>query len=280
MHNKKVEPLVAFPKNSTEVNMTHKENPSYYSILTADVRYSTNINWFEKVLYSDITALTNKNGYCTASNKYFSKVFGVSIRTISRSISNLVESKFIECVLIRDAQNEIIERQIYLCHSVSIPIDKSVYTPIDNSVDTPIDKNGVYNNTSINNINNNIKKNINTKKGIDLAIIGIPDCDNVEIDQSEYDKLLIDYNFETVKQQIMQLDAYLEDHPKKYKSHYKTLRTWLLKQSKTQSVGTYRGGEQNANHGPILSQRQINNLNAVRQAIAETSGMSHASHSE
>ena len=257
--------------------MTNKENPSYYSILTADVRYSTDINWFEKVLYSDITSLTNKNGYCTASNKYFAKVFGVSIRTISRSISNLVESKFIECVLIRDAQNEIIERQIYLCHSVSIPIDKSVHTPIDKSVYTPIDKNGVYNNTSnINNINNNIKKNINTKKGIDLSIIGIPDCDNVEIDQSEYDKLLIDYNFETVKQQIMQLDAYLEDHPKKYKSHYKTLRTWLLKQSKTPSGATYRGADQNANHGPILSQRQINNLNAVRQAIAETSGMSNA----
>lgn len=261
--------------------MINKENPSYYSILTADVRYSTDINWFEKVLYSDITSLTNKNGYCTASNKYFAKIFGVSIRTISRAISNLTECKFIQCVLVRDDQNEIIERKIYLCHSVSIPIDKSVHTPIDNSVDTPIDKNGVYNNTSnINNINNNNKKNINTKKGIDLAIIGINDCDNVELEQAEYDKLLIDYDFDIVKQQIMQLDAYLEDHPKKYKSHYKTLRTWLLKQTKTQSGATYRGSTQNANHGPILSQRQINNLNAVKQAIADTSGMSHASDSE
>jgi hypothetical protein len=261
--------------------MLNKENPSYYSILTADVRYSTDINWFEKVLYSDITSLTNKNGYCTASNKYFAKIFGVSIRTISRAISNLTECKFIQCVLVRDDQNEIIERKIYLCHSVSIGIDKSVHTPIDNSFHTPIDKNGVYNNTSnINNINNNNKKNINTKKGIDLAIIGINDCDNVELEQAEYDKLLIDYDFDIVKQQIMQLDAYLEDHPKKYKSHYKTLRTWLLKQTKTQSAATYRGPKQNANHGPILSQRQINNLNAVQQAIAETSGMSHASDSE
>ena len=91
-----------------------KENPNYYSIITADVRYSKDLSCFEKVLFSDITALSNKNGYCNASNKYFAKIFGKSVSTITRAISNLVEHGFLENVLIRDENNEITERKLYL----------------------------------------------------------------------------------------------------------------------------------------------------------------------
>ena len=84
------------------------------------------------------------------------------------------------------------------------------------------------------NSNNKIKKNINTKKSfINLNLVGITDCDNVELEQKEYDKLITDYSAQTVQTQIMQLDSYLEDHPRKYKSHYKALRSWLLKDAKT-----------------------------------------------
>ena len=84
------------------------------------------------------------------------------------------------------------------------------------------------------NSNNKIKKNINTKKSfLNLSLVGITDCDNVQLEQKEYDKLITDYNVQTVQTQIMQLDSYLEDHPRKYKSHYKALRSWLLKEAKT-----------------------------------------------
>lgn len=84
------------------------------------------------------------------------------------------------------------------------------------------------------NSNNKIKKNINTKKSfLNLNLVGITDCDNVQLEQKEYDKLITDYNAQTVQTQIMQLDSYLEDHPRKYKSHYKALRSWLLKDAKT-----------------------------------------------
>ena len=83
-------------------------------------------------------------------------------------------------------------------------------------------------------INSNNKKNINTKKSfINLSLVGITDCDNVKLEQKEYDKLITDYYAQTVQTQIMQLDSYLEDHPRKYKSHYKALRSWLLKDAKT-----------------------------------------------
>ncbi|HCY81168.1 MAG TPA: hypothetical protein DHV22_05940 [Xanthomarina gelatinilytica] len=37
----------------------------------------------------------------------------------------------------------------------------------------------------------------------------------------------------------MQLDGYLEDHPRKYKSHYKALRSWLLKATKENAKPKY-----------------------------------------
>ena len=137
-----------------------EQKPTYYGILTADVRYHDKLSPFEKLLYSDITALTNKNGYCNASNKYFSKVFNKSISTISRAISNLSDNNIIESILIRDNNNEIVQRKIYLKQTVRIPMGENEYTPMFKNDDRGIRKNDQYNNTSnINNINKNIKNN-------------------------------------------------------------------------------------------------------------------------
>ena len=37
-------------------------NPTYYAVLPADVRYDTNLSPQEKILYAEITALSNKEG--------------------------------------------------------------------------------------------------------------------------------------------------------------------------------------------------------------------------
>lgn len=144
-----------------------EQKPSYYSILTADVRYHDKLSPFDKLLYSDITALTNKKGYCNASNKYFAKVFNKSIRAISRSISTLSHNSLITTTLIRDENNEIVERKIYLNQTVTIGMEENVYTPIAKNDDTPIAKNVQYNNTSnINNIKSNSINTITKKKSM------------------------------------------------------------------------------------------------------------------
>src|SRR5699024_12430149 len=89
-----------------------KEQPTYYSILTADVRYDRNLNDSEKLLYSEITALSNKYGYCTATNNYFAELYGVSNVTISRRISNLKKNQLIEVEMIKE-NNEIVKRKLY-----------------------------------------------------------------------------------------------------------------------------------------------------------------------
>lgn len=118
-------------------------NPSYYAILTADMRYDNNLSDFDKVLGSDITALCNKNGYCTASNHYFAEVFNKSKDTISKRISNLVKEGYYKSVLIyKKGTKEVVERRLYPLSKTSIPLDENA--------DTPICKNAEDNNTSIN----------------------------------------------------------------------------------------------------------------------------------
>jgi len=54
-------------------------------------------------------------------------------------------------------------------------------------------------------------------------------CDQVKITKDEFEKLKGKYDYEILKNQILQLDTYLTNNPKKkYKSHYKTLIAWVV----------------------------------------------------
>ena len=116
-----------------------KENPTYYANIPANVRYS-NLKPNAKLLYGEITALSNKLGYCFASNSYFAELYGVSKNTVSRWIGDLTKLGFITVQIERNSNNQITKRII----------------GIDKKVDTPIDEKVKGNNTSINTTSNNI----------------------------------------------------------------------------------------------------------------------------
>lgn len=65
------------------------EQINYYAIIPATIRYNKELKFAERLLYGEITALTNKKGYCFATNRYFSELYNVTIETISRWISHL-----------------------------------------------------------------------------------------------------------------------------------------------------------------------------------------------
>lgn len=125
------------------------EQPSYYSVITANVRYDNRLTDSEKLLFAEITSLSNKRGYCTASNGYFATLYSVVKETISRRISNLTKFGYLKIEIIKKG-NEVKQRKMYPLTQSSIPIDAKINTPIDNSVNTPIDANVKENNTSIN----------------------------------------------------------------------------------------------------------------------------------
>ena len=151
------------------------EAPAYYGILPANVRYDKNLKPMEKIMYSELTALSNKNGYCNATNSYFAELYEVSKNTVSLWIGDLEKAGYIKTKLIYETGTKIIkERRIY----ISDPITKNDDTyhekevdPITKNDDTPITKNREDNNTSINNtrliitnINNNNKNIIENQE--------------------------------------------------------------------------------------------------------------------
>lgn len=138
------------------------EQPSYYSIITANVRYDNRLTDSEKLLFAEITSLSNKYGYCTASNGYFAKLYEVTKVTISRRIANLKDRGYLNVEIIREG-NEIKKRKLYPLTQMLRPINTNDNTPINNSVNTPIITNVKENITSINNTSiNNINRTDNS----------------------------------------------------------------------------------------------------------------------
>ena len=65
------------------------ENPNYYAIIPANVRYNKTLKANEKLLYGEITALMQKTGECWASNNYFARLFEVTPQAISKWLLGL-----------------------------------------------------------------------------------------------------------------------------------------------------------------------------------------------
>lgn len=127
-----------------------KEKPNYYSILTANVRYDRNLEPNAKLLYSELTALCNKDGYCWASNEYLAWLYGFGTRTISRLINSLSQSGYIVVEII---QKDKKSRKIRLADIQLVrPVAKNGHSSESSSQTKTkaVAKNGVYNNTSIN----------------------------------------------------------------------------------------------------------------------------------
>tara|TARA_R110000796_G_scaffold231287_3_gene349159 strand:+ start:939 stop:1583 length:645 start_codon:yes stop_codon:yes gene_type:complete len=123
------------------------DRPNYYAIIPAEVRYS-NIKPSAKLLYGEITCLSNLKGYCYATNNYFSLLYKVSKNTISLWIKSLNDAGFIQVEMMYKGK-QIIERRMTI-----INFNGS----ITKNGDTPITKNGEVNSTRINTTSFNITK--------------------------------------------------------------------------------------------------------------------------
>jgi len=108
--------------------------PGYYAVIPADVRYDDRIPANAKLLYGEISALIGAEGYCFASNQYFSKIYGMSNDTITRLITKLEQNGYIRRILEKDKSGQVVGRKIYL--SVSAP----EIQPPDNFAGTPLQK--------------------------------------------------------------------------------------------------------------------------------------------
>ena len=125
-----------------------EERPNYYAIIPANVRYDTELKDKAKLLYGEISALSNKDGCCFATNKYFADLYGVSTTTISLLIKQLIEKGYIYSEIVyKEGTKEILNRYLTI-----------IKDPYLKNLKYPIKENLKDNNTSINNTSNNKKE--------------------------------------------------------------------------------------------------------------------------
>jgi len=93
MNNKKE--YVNFLKEELGVISEDKDGKIAFSIIPSEIKYDNSLCANAKLLYGEIYSLCGKRGYCWATNKYFSKLYGVSTRIITKWISQLQEKNHI-----------------------------------------------------------------------------------------------------------------------------------------------------------------------------------------
>ena len=71
------------------------EKPGYWAVIPAAVRYDEELPANAKLLYAEISSLTDQTGYCFASNAYFEHLYGLSTETISRLLRTLEKRGYI-----------------------------------------------------------------------------------------------------------------------------------------------------------------------------------------
>lgn len=122
---------------------------AYYAVIPATVLFSKDLKPNEKLLYAVITVLSNKEGYCFASNKYLSELFYSDPHTISKWVSNLNDNGFVCLEMIKNNKGEIIQRRIYPNDTPYVL--KNTYPHTQKRTEGMSQK-GKYNNISINKI--------------------------------------------------------------------------------------------------------------------------------
>lgn len=102
--------------------------PSFWAVIPATVRYDKTVGSTAKLLFAEITALSNIEGYCWASNNYFASLFDISITQVSRLIKDLEDRGFLKSFVDSRAGNQ---RKLYpqiTTDTEVLPAEKKVKT--------------------------------------------------------------------------------------------------------------------------------------------------------
>ena len=138
------------------------QGANYYVVIPQEVLHDNRLTPLARLIYGEISALANINGYAWISNKKLAIKYKVTKATISAAISKLQEFEYIRSHLIyKENSKEVEKRNLYIN-----PIQKNLNTLYKNNLtgyakksDEGVQKNLKDNNTSnntMNNTNNNI----------------------------------------------------------------------------------------------------------------------------
>ena len=128
---------------------------TYYTILPAEIRFDKRLLPYERLLFSDILALSNKKGYCYATNAYFAKIYGVTVVSVSTWISNLIKHGYISRSYKYKANTKMIERRKLYIKEDFMTYKSGLKAPLKEDFKQGIKGDFKDNNINMNNINKN-----------------------------------------------------------------------------------------------------------------------------
>ena len=132
-----------------------------YSIIPKEYLNNPKLNSTDKLLLFHITALCHKNGYCTATNRYFMRIYGFSKTTISKAINKLIKLNILNS---RIENYEFNNRKRYL--TLVNNVWKNNNIGIEENNDTSVKEEFTYNN-NYKYVNNELVPFINNNTIID-----------------------------------------------------------------------------------------------------------------
>ena len=180
------------------------ETPSYYSILPANVRYDKRLGKPNaRELYSEITALSNKYGYCIARNAYFAELYDINEKTISKWISTLVECGYLyREIICYSNTKQVKERRLY---PLSNPVVSGTPSPRKNEggipakMTTPPHGKAKDNITRINKEREELSSSRQTEK---LPLVAWPD--SLGAMTGKIERLLLDVKHQGMSDKVIQ----------------------------------------------------------------------------
>jgi len=134
--------------------MTESENPNYYAIIPARIRYDKDITANAKLLYGEITALCNEKGYCWASNSYFAKLYDVTPQAISKWVNSLSDKGYLKLEYEYNGK-EVKTRKMYIYEVSTHGLEVSTKDELGINKGLKGYKQKVKDNTTGSNINSN-----------------------------------------------------------------------------------------------------------------------------
>jgi len=184
----------------------------YYAVIPATVLFNEHLKANAKLLYALVTALSNKEGYCYASNQYLGNKLGVDPHTISRWLADLRKYNLIYVEILRNEKQEIIQRKIY---PNDVPYVLNNTYPYVSKNTKGIDENVKDKNIKNNNINTHtvVKKNY---------------ADRVKLYESEYKQLVEEYGEKKANKCIEELNLYKRSKGVEYENDFDTIKRWVI----------------------------------------------------
>ena len=87
------------------------EQPGYWAVIPAPVRYDDRVPANAKLLYGEISALCDMKGFCWAKNEYFAQLFGWAAPTVTRLLASLRDAGYLTVEMVPTSTGS--ERRIF-----------------------------------------------------------------------------------------------------------------------------------------------------------------------